>query len=150
MLNKNANCYNIEKNFKYSTVISAFSKHITIFRTLSIDIWQLKCQQRQTNTTKNCKLLRIIKFFFLILLRKATLLTSSKIAPTNRNSSAFLLNTSKAFSNIELFPIFSQTFLKLIFATKIKTMLLKQSSVLLTSCQKNIAYILYTNQRILP
>ena len=47
MLNKNANCYNIEKNFKYSTVISMFSEHIIIFRTLSIDIWQLKCQQRQ-------------------------------------------------------------------------------------------------------
>ena len=30
MLNKNANCYNIEKNFKYSTVICTFSEHITI------------------------------------------------------------------------------------------------------------------------
>ena len=78
-----------------------------------------------------CKLFRIIKFFFLIHLRKATL--ESKVAPTNRNNSAFLLHTNKCFSNIELFFIFSQTFLKLIFATK---MLLKQSAVLFTSWQK--------------
>ena len=38
----------MRKKFKYSTVISTLSKHITIFRTLSIDIWQLKCQQRLT------------------------------------------------------------------------------------------------------
>ena len=31
------NCYNIEKNFKYSTVISMFSEHINMFRTLSIE-----------------------------------------------------------------------------------------------------------------
>ena len=131
MLNKNANCYNtrIEKNFKYSTVINTFSEHITIFRTLSFDIWRLTCQQRHTNKTKNgeevffCKLFRIIKFFFLILLRKAVL--ESKVAPTNRNSSTFLLYTSKTFSNVEFFSIFLQTFLELIFATKLKTMLLK-------------------------
>ena len=112
MLNKNATCYNIEKNFKYRPVISTFSEHITIFRTSSIDIWQLKYQQRQTNKTKNgklfvCKFLRIIKFFFFILLRKATL--ESKVAPTNRNSSAFLLHTSKIFYNVELFSIFFRT-----------------------------------------
>ena len=124
----------INKNI-YTTVISTFSEHITIFRTLSIDIWQLKCQQRQTkNVKKVCKLYRIMKFFFLILLRKATL--ESKIAPTNRNSSAFLLYTSKTFLNAELFSIFSQTFLELIFATKIKIM--KQSAVLFTSCQKKL------------
>ena len=94
MLNKNANCYNIEENFKYSTVLSTLCEYIRIFRTLSIDIWQLKCQLRQTNKTKNaknyfCKLFRIIKFFFLILLREVTL--ESKITPTNRNSSSFLL-----------------------------------------------------------
>ena len=110
MLNKNTNCYNIETNFKYSSVISTFSEHITILRTLPIDIWELKCQQRQINTTKNgklffCKLFRIIKFFFLMLLREATL--ESIVAPINRNSSAFLLHTSKTFSNIELFLIFS-------------------------------------------
>ena len=33
----------LSTNFKYSTVISTFSEHITIFRTL--DFWQLKCQQ---------------------------------------------------------------------------------------------------------
>ena len=94
MLNNNANYYNIEKNFKYSTVISTFSEHIIVFRTLSIDIWQLKCQQRQENKTKNKELvylqsfLLLIKFVFLILLREATL--ESKVAPTNRNSSALL------------------------------------------------------------
>ena len=131
MLNKNVNCYNIENNFKCSVSI--------------LHIWQLKCQQRHTNKTKNgklfiCKLFRIIQFFFLILLREATL--ESKVASTNRNSSAFLLHTNKTFSNVELFSIFSQTFLELIFATKIKTMLLKQSVVLFTSCQRNIAYIM--------
>ena len=80
--------------------LNTFSKDITIFQTLSIDIWKLKCQQRQTNKTKYgelicCKLFRIIKIFFLILLREATL--KSKVAPTNRNRSAFLLYTSKAF-----------------------------------------------------
>ena len=53
------------------------------------------------------KLFRIIKFFFLNLLRKAVL--KLKVFPTNRNSSAFLIHTSKSVS------IFSQTFLKLIF-----------------------------------
>ena len=48
------------------------------------------------------------KIFFLILLRKATL--ELKVAPTNLNSSAFLLHISKPFSNFELFSIFSQTF----------------------------------------
>ena len=149
MLNKNANCYNIEKNFKYRTVIIiTYSEYITIFRTLSIDIWQLKCQQWQTNKTKNthiffCKLFRIIKFFFVILLRKATL--ESKVALTNCNSSVFVLHTSKDFSNVELFSIFSQTFLGPIFATKIKTMFLKQSAVLFISCQKYIAYIMCLN-----
>ena len=81
--NKNANCYNIEKTFKYNTVVSAFSEHITIFRTLSNYIWQLKCQQRQINKWKNpefffWKLFRIIKFFFLILLIGTTL--ESKVA----------------------------------------------------------------------
>ena len=120
MLNKNASCYDIENNFKYSTVIITFSEHITIFRTFSIDIWQLKCQQRETDRTKNGELY-FWKFFFLIILREATL--ESKVVPANRNSSALLLYTSKTFS------IFSQTFLELIFTTKIKTMLLKQSAV---------------------
>ena len=46
--------------------------------------------------------------FFLILLRKPTL--ASKISPTNRNSSAFLLHTSKTFYNVELFSIFFTNF----------------------------------------
>ena len=94
-----------------------------------------------------CKVFRIIKLFFLILLNKATL--ESKVASTIRNSSAFLLHVSKTFSNVELFYIsMSQTFLELIFATKIKTMLLKQSAVLFTRCQKNIAYIYYMSEHL--
>ena len=135
MLNKNANCCNIEWNFKYSTVISTFIEHITIFRTLSIDIWQLKCPQRQTNTIKNGKLYffffvnfsELSNFSSLSFLREATF--ELKVVPTNHNSWAFLLRTSKTFSNVELFSMSSQTFLELIFAIKIKTMLLKQSAV---------------------
>ena len=87
--------------------------HITIFRTLSIDIWYLKCPQWQRNKTKNgellfWKLFRIIKFFFLILLREAT--AELKVAPTNYNSSAFLLRTSNTFSNVELFFHFFTNF----------------------------------------
>ena len=146
MLNKNVNCYNIEKNFKYSTATRTFSEHITIFRTVSINIWRLKCQHWQINKTINvellsCELFIIIKFFFLSLLRESTL--ESNIAPTNRYSLVFLLYTSKSFFNVELFSIFAQTFLELIFATKIKTMLLKQS--VLKTVKKNIACVRYLN-----
>ena len=51
-----------------------------------------------------CKLFRIIKFSFLILLREATL--ESKVTATNRHSSVILLHTSKTCSNAELFSIF--------------------------------------------
>ena len=102
MLNKNTNLCNIEKKFKYSTVVSTFTEHIIIFWTLSIDIGQLKYQQRKTNKTKNgelfcCKFFRIIKFLFLILLRETNL--ESKVAPTNRNNSVFLLHTGNFFGN---------------------------------------------------
>ena len=50
----------------------------------------------------------MIKFLFIILLREATL--ESKIAPTKCNSSGFLLNANKIFSNVELFSIFSINF----------------------------------------
>ena len=108
-----------------------------------------KCQQQQTKTnlkwrTFFCKLLRIIKLFSLIVQRKATL-KKKNVAPTNRNSLAFLLYSSKTFSNVELYSIFSQTFLELIFSTKIKAMLLKQSAILFTNCQTNIAYIMCLN-----
>ena len=151
----------LRKIWSGSTVISMFSEHITI----------LIFDNSNVNNDKwifFCKLFKMIKFFFLILLREATL--TSKVAPTNRNSSAFLLHTfqksqiflphpaershfeikscsyNRKFSQVELFSIFSQTFLELIFATKIKTMLLKQSGVLFTSCQKNIAYIIYGSE----
>ena len=84
------------------------------------------------------------KFFFLILRREVTL--ESKVVATKRNSSAFLLHASKTFSNVKVISIFSQTFLELIFTSKIKTMLLNNhSAVLFTSFQKNIAYIMCLN-----
>ena len=94
----------------------------------SINKWNKKCK------VFFWKLFRIIKFSFLILLREANL--ESKVAPTNRNTSPLMLHTSKTFSTVELFSIFSETFLELIFPTKIKTMLLNKSAVLFTSCQK--------------
>ena len=102
MLNKYANCYNIEQQFKYSIIRSVQ------FQTLSIDIWQLKCQQTKNDKLFLCKLFRIIKFFFHILLSKATL--DSKVAPTNHNNTAFLLPIRRTFANIELFSIFFTNF----------------------------------------
>ena len=131
MLNKNGNCYNIEKILNKHCA-SAFSEHITIFRTPSIDIWQLKCQLRQTNKAKY-----------------GILFPANFSELSNFSSSSFWgkplgnqIGVPETFSNLELFFIFSETFLELIFTTKIKTMLLKQSAVLFTSCQKNIAYIM--------
>ena len=93
MLNKYANCYNIEKNFKYRTVISTFSEHITIFRTLSIDIWQLKWQQLQTS---------------------ANFSELSNISSSSVSGKYFGIKSCyklvRPFSNVELFSIFSQTF----------------------------------------
>ena len=111
MLNKNANCYNIEKNFKYSTVISTFSEHITrtIFRTLSIDIWQLKCQQPNDKQIK----------------QKITNFVSANVSELSNFSSSYfwekplwnqklLLPTAKSggktCSNVELFSIFFTNF----------------------------------------
>ena len=144
MLNKNANCYNIEKYFKYSTVVNTFSEDITIFRTLSIYIWQLKCQERQTNKTKNCKLF------------------SANFSESLNFSSLSFLSYRSCYILVRPFPVLScfsflqKKFWKLIFATKIKTMSLKQSAVSFISCQKilRILYvwtleILYTNKRIL-
>ena len=51
----------------------------------------------------------------------------------------------RPFPTLSCFPFFSQTFLELIFAIKIKAILLKQSRVLFTSCQKNTAYIMCLN-----
>ena len=48
---QNANYYIIVRNFKYNAIISTFSHHITIFRTLSTDIRQLNVNERQTNKT---------------------------------------------------------------------------------------------------
>ena len=48
-------------------------------------------------------------------------------------------------SSIQNSCIFAQTFLELIFASKIKTILLKQPAVLLASRHKSIAYIMCLN-----
>ena len=114
--------------------ILQFSKHFQlIFDNSNVNNdKQIQVKQKMANFF--CKLFKIIKFFFLILLRKAIL--ESKVAPPNRNSLTFLLHTRKTFYNVELFSIFSPTFVELIFATKLIKMLLKQSAVLFTSCKK--------------
>ena len=61
---------------------------------------------------------------------------------------AFLQYTSKTFSNV-LFSTFSQTFFELIFATKIKTMLLKQPAVkkyCVCYVSKHLKYCTQTNE----
>ena len=84
------------------------------------------------------------KLVFLILLREVTL--ESKVASSNRNSSAFLLHNSKIYYNVEFFSIFSQTFLELILATKIKTNVVETISFFVYQLlTKNIAYIMYLN-----
>ena len=99
-LNKNAGV-NIVLNC--SIVINTFSEHIIIFRTLSIDIWQLICQQTINKKWRVYLFIicRIIKFFFFTFLRETTL--ESKVDPTNRNSSAFLLHT-RDFRTLGCFP----------------------------------------------
>ena len=148
MLNKNTNCYNIEKNFKYSTVISTFSEHIKFFRTLSIDIWQLKCQQRQTNKTKNSRLFFSVSYSELSNFSSLSFWGKPIKTPINRTSPVFLLLLLvRPFQRVVVFHFVAKFFfLELIFATKIKTMLLKQSAaVLFTSCQKIIEYIMCLN-----
>ena len=99
----------LRKNFKYNAFISTFSEYITIFRTLSIDIWQLNVNNDK-QIKKKWKPFQNYQICFLILLREATL--ESKIAPTNLKISAFLIHTSRTFSNVELFSIF-QPFMEL-------------------------------------
>ena len=77
-----------------------------------------------TNVNNDKQIKQKMANFFLQIFRNSQIL-ESKVTSTNRNSSAFLLRSSKKFSNVELFSIFSQIFLELIFATKIKTILLK-------------------------
>ena len=64
-----------------------FSEHFL----LMFDKSNLNNDKQIKQKTIFCKLFTIIKFFFLILLREATL--ESKLAPTNRNSSVFLLHS---------------------------------------------------------
>ena len=143
MRNKNENCYNIEWNIKYSSVISMFSQHITIFGTFSIDIWQLKCQQRQTNKTKNDKLFfasfsELSNFFSLSFWRQP--LWNQKLLLLTVTALRFCYTLVRPFTTLSSFLFFLKNFVELIFVTKINTILLKQSAILLTCCQKNIAY----------
>ena len=62
----------------------------------------------------------------------------SKVAPTNRNSSAFLLHTNKTFSNLELFSIFSQTFLELI--------IIKTNKILRNNVAEHLKYCSQINE----
>ena len=104
MLNKNANCCNIEEHFKYGAVISAFNEHFTIFRILSIDIWQLKSKFFFLEFICLFTIYRTSKFFFLILLRETTF--RSKAVPINRKSR----HCCKTCSNGDFISISSQTF----------------------------------------
>ena len=125
-----------------------FSEHITIFRIFSINIWLLKYQQRQINKTKNFK-------FFSVNFSKLSKFSSLSFWEKPFWNEKLLLLTATAwrscyvlvrpFTMLSCFPFFSEIFLELIFTSKIKTIFLKQSAVLLTSCQKNIAYIMYLN-----
>ena len=102
----------MSKNFKVRSVsILQFSKHFPlIFDNSNVN----KQETKNGGSVVFIEFIslfiicRVIKFFFLILLRKATL--ESKVTPTNGNSLAFLFHTSKTCSNVELFSIFSHTF----------------------------------------
>ena len=77
-------------------------------RTLSIDIRQLKCQERQTIKTKNSEhfsanFSELLNFSSLSFRKKS--LWNQKL-----QNLAFLLHTSKTCSNVEFFSIFSQIF----------------------------------------
>ena len=60
---------------------------------------------------------------------------------------AFLLNNSKTWivEHWVVFQFFKNLFSELIIANKIETLLLKQLDFLLSSCRKNIAYIMCVN-----
>ena len=84
-------------------------------------------------------------------------LWNPKLLPITTTARCSCYTLVGSFRTSSCFPFFLQTFLKLIFATKIKRMLLEQSAVLFISCEKNILRIscvgtlkiLYINKRIL-
>ena len=126
--------------YKYNNILSTFTDHITIFRTVSIDILQLNLKNDKQITPKMadfffCKLLRIIKLLFLMLLREATLET--KVPPTNRNISAFPLYTSYPLPNVFHF---CTIFLGTDFSHQNKNNVIET-----TSCPLNIEYIMCLN-----
>ena len=133
MLNKNANCYNIEKYFKYSTVVNTFSEDITIFRTLSIYIWQLNCQERQTNKTKNCKLF------------------SANFSESLNFSSLSFLSYRSCYILVRPFPVLScfsflqKKILETNFRHQNKNNVVETVSCFVYQLSKNIAYIICLN-----
>ena len=103
--------------------ILQFSEHFQ----LTFDCSIVNNDKQIEQTLANCfseNLSELSKFFFLILLREATL--ELKVAPTTATArrSCYTL-ASKTFSKLELFSIFLHTILELILATKLKTMLLE-------------------------
>ena len=136
-------CCSIKTQIVMSTVISAFVQW-TYYNFPNTFNWYLTTQMSTNKKKCNKKwqtfFLQIFRkyhiFLLLILLRKAILVWKT------RRSCYTLV---RPFPTLSCFPFFSQTYLDLIFATKIKTILLKQSAVFFTSCQTNIEYIICLN-----
>ena len=80
-----------------------------------------------------------------MLLRKAIL--ESKVAPINRNSSAFLLHITKTFSNFELFSIFSQTFFGTNFRHENKSNVVETISCFVYQLSKKY-YVYYVSEHL--
>ena len=132
-----------------------FSEHITIFRTLSIDIWQHK--STIVNNDKQIKqkmanfILQTFQNYQIFPPHSSEISNMiSEVSFTNRNSSALLLHAGKTFSNLELFFIFSFTyfyFFGTYFRYQNKSNVVETIScfVYQLSKKKNIAYILCLN-----
>ena len=128
MLNKIAHCYDIEKNFKYST----FNWYLTT--------------RMSTTTNRQNKSELFSPYFSEITNYSSSSFWGIKSCFYHRNSSAFLLHNSKIFSNVKLFSIFSQTFLELISAGWNNSPAVKK--ILRILCVWTLK-MLYTNKRIL-
>ena len=142
MLTKNANCYNIDENFKYSTVISTFSEYITIFRTLSIDIWQLKCQWRQTKQI----LQKMANFSELLNFSSSSFLGdplwNQKLLLLTATARHYCYTVGRPFPTLSCF-LFFHKFFGTNFRHQYENNVVEVISC--TSCQKNIAYIMCLN-----
>ena len=135
----------LSKKFKYSTVRSVsilqFCEHfLLIFDNCNV------------NNDKQIKQ-KMANFFSANFSELSNFSSSSFWEKPLWNQKLLLLNATprsscytlvRSFQRWVVFHFF-KNFLELIFATKIKKMLLKQSTLLFTSCQKNIAYIMCLN-----